>query len=158
MLKLEKLVRVSGPNPRSSLMLYHVSHTPNWYFVTHGPIIQCAYCKGHLYSASCDKVKDFKARKDILLKNGCCFNCLKAYHKLKDCCSPKLVSTVTSNTISQSVLVVYQLKLNPLYLNLSRRNLWLLRAIRIHKVITIWVMPQTQDNLRVAFCSRQLRQ
>jgi len=48
------------------------------------------YCQGHHYSATCDKVKDVKARKDILLKNGRCFNCLKANHKLKDCCSQKI--------------------------------------------------------------------
>ena len=68
----------------------HASHVPiTGTFVTHCPSIQCAYCQGHHYSASCDKVKDVKARKDILLKNSHCFNCLKANHKLKDCRSPK---------------------------------------------------------------------
>ena len=68
----------------------HASHAPTaGTFVTHGPSIQCAYCQGHHYSASCNKIKDVKARKDILLKNGRCFNCLKANHKLKDCRSPK---------------------------------------------------------------------
>jgi len=85
--KKEKLVRVSGPNPRSSLMLIMLA-TPltTGTFVTHGSSIQCVYCQGHHYSAACNKVK---ARKNILLKNGCCFNCLKANHKLKDCRSPK---------------------------------------------------------------------
>ena len=79
-------MRVSGPNPNVN----HASHAPTTdTFVTHGPSIQCAYCQGNHYSASCDKVKDVKVRKDILLKNGHCFNCLKANHKLKDCRSPK---------------------------------------------------------------------
>ena len=47
--------------------------------------LQCAYCKGPHYSASCDKVQSVKDRRDILLKGGKCFNCLKPNHKVCDC-------------------------------------------------------------------------
>ena len=39
-------------------------------FVTQGVSMQCVYCKGQHYSASCDKVQNVKAWKDILLKTG----------------------------------------------------------------------------------------
>ena len=58
-------------------------------FTTQGVNVQCVYCKGQHYSASCDKVQDVKARKDILLKSGRCFNCLRSNHKLRECRSPK---------------------------------------------------------------------
>ena len=47
--------------------------------------LRCAYCKGPHYSASCDKVQSVKDRRDILLKGGKCFNCLKPNHKVRDC-------------------------------------------------------------------------
>jgi len=58
-------------------------------FVTQGHNIQCVYCSDHHYSASCDKVKFAKDRKDILLKGGRCFNCLKPNHKTRDCRSQR---------------------------------------------------------------------
>ena len=51
--------------------------------------ISCVYCKGPHYSASCDKVREVKARKDILIKTGRCFNCLRTNHKTKECLSTK---------------------------------------------------------------------
>ena len=51
--------------------------------------IQCVYCEGDHFSASCQKVTESKDRKDILLKAGRCFNCLKMCHRFKDCDSPK---------------------------------------------------------------------
>ena len=67
----------------------NTNHSTAGTFVTNGVGIQCVYCKGQHYSASCDKVQDVKARKDILPKSGRCFNCLKDNHKLKECRSPK---------------------------------------------------------------------
>jgi len=76
--------------PQIKTNINPIAHTPTaGTFVTQGTGVHCAYCRGLHYSASCDKVKDIKARKDILLKSGRCFNCLKANHKLKDCRSPK---------------------------------------------------------------------
>ena len=46
--------------------------------------IQCVYCDGSHYSASCSKVSSIKDRREIL-RNGKCFNCLKSNHKVKDC-------------------------------------------------------------------------
>ena len=37
--------------------------------------LQCAYCEGAHYSASCCKVRSLKKRREILLKTGKCFNC-----------------------------------------------------------------------------------
>lgn len=61
-------------------------------FVTQGTtLLCCAYCQGqHYYSASCDKFKDVKAHKDILLKSGRCFR--QTNHKLKDFHCPKTCS------------------------------------------------------------------
>ena len=47
--------------------------------------VQCAYCDGSHYSASCSKVGSTKDRREILLRAGKCFNCLKSNHKVKDC-------------------------------------------------------------------------
>ena len=58
-------------------------------FTTLGHNIQCVYCSGQHYSASCDKVKFAKGRKDILIKSGRCFNCLKPNHKTRDCRSQR---------------------------------------------------------------------
>jgi len=51
--------------------------------------IQYVYCSGQHYSATCDKVKLAKDRKDILIKSGRYFNCLKYNHKTRDCCSQR---------------------------------------------------------------------
>ena len=47
--------------------------------------VQCVYCDGPHYSASCGKVSSIKDRREILLRAGKCFNCLKSNHKVKDC-------------------------------------------------------------------------
>ena len=52
--------------------------------------IRCIYCSGEHYSAACSTVTSIKDRKDILLKAGCCFNCLKSKHKSRDCESEDL--------------------------------------------------------------------
>ena len=58
-------------------------------FMTQGHNIQCVYCGGQYYSASCERVKLTKDRKDILIKNGRCFNCLRLNHKTRDCRSQR---------------------------------------------------------------------
>ena len=47
--------------------------------------IQCVYCRGSHYSASCSVVKNIRERKELLTRLGCCFNCLKTNHRAKDC-------------------------------------------------------------------------
>ena len=47
--------------------------------------MHCVYCNGEHYSASCSTVTSVRDRKDILLKAGRCFNCLRAKHKSKEC-------------------------------------------------------------------------
>lgn len=51
--------------------------------------IRCVYCNGQHFSASCDKICRVKERKDILIKSGHCFNCLKLNHKTKECQNTK---------------------------------------------------------------------
>ena len=51
--------------------------------------VRCVYCNASHFSASCDKVVDVKDRRDILIKKGRCFNCLKANHKTRECSSTK---------------------------------------------------------------------
>ena len=47
--------------------------------------IQCVYCEGSHYSASCDKVISSEARKKMLGESGRCFNCLYKGHHARDC-------------------------------------------------------------------------
>ena len=83
-------------SPQSGTRSSHNLPTANA-LVTHGHNIQCVYCNGQHYSASCDKVCDVKARKvcdvkarkDVLIKTGRCFNCLKLNHKTRECQSTK---------------------------------------------------------------------
>jgi len=58
-------------------------------FVSQSQRIRCVYCNAPHYSASCEKVRDVKERKDILIKTGRCFNCLKANHKTRECLNTK---------------------------------------------------------------------
>ena len=51
--------------------------------------IQCVYCGKDHFSASCSKISNISDRKDILLKAGRCFNCLRTNHKSRDCSNPK---------------------------------------------------------------------
>ena len=47
--------------------------------------INCAFCNGLHYSASCEKVKDPEARQKILSQSGCCFICLLNGHQARSC-------------------------------------------------------------------------
>ena len=57
--------------------------------LTRNSSVQCVYCNEDHYSASCKKVTGYKERKEILLRSGRCFNCLKTNHKSRDCDSHK---------------------------------------------------------------------
>lgn len=47
--------------------------------------MQCVYCSGYHYSASCEKIVSSEARKKILGESGRCFNCIRKGHNAKDC-------------------------------------------------------------------------
>ena len=47
--------------------------------------IQCVYCKGNHFSASCQVVKTVEERKAILIRDGRCFVCLKPQHRAQNC-------------------------------------------------------------------------
>jgi hypothetical protein len=51
--------------------------------------IQCVYCEGQHYSASCEKVVNSEARKKILGTSGRCFNCLRKGHPARSCTSER---------------------------------------------------------------------
>ena len=51
--------------------------------------IQCAYCKGNHFSASCQVVKTVEERKAILIRDGRCFVCLRPQHHAQNCDSNK---------------------------------------------------------------------
>ena len=53
--------------------------------VTSGVKVQCVYCGGDHFSASCTKVTGTSERRSILSSSGRCFNCLKLNHKSRDC-------------------------------------------------------------------------
>ena len=53
--------------------------------VTSNHKLQCVYYSGEHFSASCSKIITVKDRRDILLRSGGCFNCLKTCHKSREC-------------------------------------------------------------------------
>ena len=57
--------------------------------LTKGFSIKCVYCGESHYSASCSRFKTPQERKDMLLRAGRCFNCLKTNHKSRECVSNK---------------------------------------------------------------------
>ena len=50
-----------------------------------GKRINCIFCKEEHYSVSCEKVASVAARKDALLKEGCCFMCLAIGYRASQC-------------------------------------------------------------------------
>ena len=86
-------------------------------FVSQNCQIRCLFCNELHYSASCDKVCDVKDRKDILIKTGRCFNCLKANHKTKECLS---IKTCHKKNITSQFITPYQHRLNHLFLRPQR--------------------------------------
>ena len=47
----------------------------------------CVYCKDDHYSASCEWVNTTVGRREVLLKEGCCFLCLTSGHCANQCSS-----------------------------------------------------------------------
>ena len=66
-------------NPGTAAALYSGDNTYN------SIKIRCAYCHEFHFSASCEKIKDLKQRKEILRKGGRCFVCLRIGHKGSEC-------------------------------------------------------------------------
>ena len=64
------------------------SHPTMDSFFTNTRGLLCVHCNGNHYSASCDKVESLQDHKDIMIKTGRCFNCLKTNHKFKDYTNP----------------------------------------------------------------------
>ncbi len=50
-----------------------------------GDKIRCVYCDAEHFSSSCERVKEPRARKDILRKQGRCFLCLRKGHRISQC-------------------------------------------------------------------------
>ena len=55
-----------------------------------GNPVKCVYCKEYHYSASCERVKDPKKRKEILVKERRCLNCLRPGHLVSVCKNMKV--------------------------------------------------------------------
>lgn len=51
--------------------------------------VQCAFCVGYHFSASCEEVKDVESRKEILSRDKRCFLCLRRGHRAFECKSGK---------------------------------------------------------------------
>ena len=61
------------------------SHSTASSLVAGAQAVQCVYCRGSHYSASCTAVRSINKRKELLTRSGRCFNCLKHNHRAKDC-------------------------------------------------------------------------
>ena len=68
-------------NPGTSSALY-IRERDNTY---NSNKIRCAYCRDYHFSASCERIKDLKQRKEILRKEGWCFVCLRIGHRGSEC-------------------------------------------------------------------------
>ena len=66
--------------------------------------IQCVYCEGSHYSASCEKVTTSEARKKILGEAGRCFNCLYKGHNARDCTNQRRCRHCSGRHLSLSAL------------------------------------------------------
>ena len=71
--------RKNNPGTAAALYSYEGDNTYN------SIKIRCAYCHEFHFSASCEKIKDLKQRKEILRKGGRCFVCLRIGHKGSEC-------------------------------------------------------------------------
>ena len=52
--------------------------------------VKCVYCKEYHYSTSCERVKDLKKHKEILVKERRCLNCLRPGHVISTCKNMKV--------------------------------------------------------------------
>ncbi|CAB4025471.1 PREDICTED: uncharacterized protein LOC107334226, partial [Paramuricea clavata] len=66
-------------------------HTTGAFFAgdQNGSNICCVFCDAEHFSASCEKIKDPQARKNILKRQGRCFLCLRKGHRINQCTSNK---------------------------------------------------------------------
>ena len=66
----------------------------------------CAFCLGSHKHEDCQKIKDVKERKSILLKYGRCYNCLAKGHLSRDCTVLNVVcGNCKGNTIPLFVII-----------------------------------------------------
>ena len=63
-------------------------HTANSLYAGSGKV-QRVYCSEEHFSASCPKVRSATKHKEILLKSGRCFVCLRSNHKSHECSNTK---------------------------------------------------------------------
>ena len=75
--------------PDVRLQIARVTHTMGAFFAgdQNGGYIRCVFCDAEHFSASCEKIKDPQARKNILKRQGCCFLCLRKGHRINQCTS-----------------------------------------------------------------------
>jgi len=79
----------NGKLPTHQLKFHgHTHNIASSLYASNGKV-QCVYCNGEHYSASCEKVHGLKEHRKFLLKSGRYFNCLKNNHKSKDCSSKR---------------------------------------------------------------------
>ena len=86
--------------PQSDTRSGHNLPTANA-LVTHGHNIQCVYCNGQNYSASCDKVCEVKARKSKQAVASIASNSIIRHESAR---APKPAETVIKNTIIPYVM------------------------------------------------------
>ncbi len=67
--------------------------------------VTCSFCKGHHLSAKCTIVTDPGRRKQMLLKQGQCFVCLKKGHRSKECKSNIFVLYANKGTTKPFVIL-----------------------------------------------------
>ena len=79
-----------NPQRNQNSGFYHKPplYTANSLYTGSGKM-QCIYCGEEHFSASCPKVNSASKRKEILLKSGHCFVCLRSNHKSCECSSTK---------------------------------------------------------------------
>ena len=69
-----------------------------------GNKIQCVYCSGYYFSASCTKTSEVHARLEILKRHQRCFVCLKRGHRSNQCSNQRVVDGVMVDIINPSAI------------------------------------------------------
>ena len=74
----------------------HTHNTASSLYAGNGKV-QCVYCNGEHYLASCERVRGLKERRELLLRSGHCFNCLNTNPRTAQA---KEIAVIVTNAIT----------------------------------------------------------
>ena len=132
---------------------------------TQSTVPKCVYCTERHFSASCRKVTDIDARKDILRRDKRCFMCLKRGHLVDQCdkscrnCKRNISnrSVKQIHPVNHCILIFHQRK-NRLKANRRPKSQITQReSIRLIQKPLQPILQLRRREARAVFCCKQLR-